>query len=101
MAWYNIKKWFTRDKGSSANAVLYCDNPQCKKPILDDEVAFNESHAEIYHPNDLCPQLAAAHKVLASGEAISACVEYVSREKALRLFSARKLVQSKRLEDKL
>ena len=98
MVWYNIKEWFT---GEHSDITLYCGNTQCKKLISDKEVAFNEEYSEIYHPNELCPQIAAARRAFASGAFVYTSIEYIRRETALRLLDAGKLAQSKRLEDKL
>lgn len=78
--------------------ILLCDNPQCKKSIEDDEIAYSKEYREVYHLGE-CINFAAGHKALNVGKAISMNVDYIKREKAIELLKSGKLSQS--LEGKL
>lgn len=99
MVWYSPRSWFR--KTDRSGLALYCDNPQCKVLITDKEVAYSEEFSEVYHPDE-CPMFAAAQKVFKSNtmEAVVLNIEYISREKALKLLAKGKLRQSK-LEEKI
>ncbi len=90
MAWYNL---LSRNKPAETIA-LHCDNPQCALPIEVDRVAYDKAEREIYHP-DVCVTFADAHRIFNSGAMIvTGTTEYVSRNKALRLYRKGKLKQA-------
>lgn len=84
MVWYNPRTWFG-NKGS-LEGYLACNNPQCKKQIKNQEVAYNKMYNEFYHDGD-CASLAIAHRTFNTGEMQFMEIEYVSREKAIKIKS--------------
>jgi len=100
MAWYNPLDWFRTSK-PAGDIILYCDNPQCKAPIEDGPVAYDDEHREIYH-NGECGLLANVHRAHKSGSMVVGNVEYVDVIKAVKLFRKGKLNQSsKKLEERV
>ena len=99
MTWYNPLEWFSNGQ-EKAKDTLYCDNPQCKYPIKDGKLTYDEEHKEIYHLGE-CGIEATAHRAIKSSGFEIQDVDYISREKALNFLQRGKLKQSQRLEERV
>jgi len=99
MPWYNPLSWFGRQE-SQGELALYCDNHQCRLVIEEDKITYDEEHREIYHIGE-CGTEATVHRAFKSGSFEVQNVDYISREKALKLLQAGKLSQSKKLEERV
>mgnify|MGYP001620046390 CR=1 FL=1 len=100
MPWYNPLDWFRKPGKPESEVVLYCDNPQCKRPIEVESVAYNEGDKEVYHPGD-CGLEAGASKAFRENAIVMGEIDYIGLDKAKRLFREKKLKQASRLEGKL
>ncbi len=98
MTWYNPSSWF-REK-LDEDIKLSCDSPQCSLPIQKEPIAYNKEQKEIFH-NGRCAQFASAHRALESNKMIFVNLNYISLNKALKLFNRGKLNQSSKLEKSL
>jgi hypothetical protein len=99
MKWYNPLELFRKEAPDQQDLTLQCDNPQCGAEITENPVAYAKECREVYHPGD-CPQIAAAHKVMKTGECIFVNLDYMSLDKAIKLLKKGKLNQSSNLEEK-
>tara|TARA_Y100000310_G_scaffold342908_1_gene448187 strand:+ start:2910 stop:3218 length:309 start_codon:yes stop_codon:yes gene_type:complete len=100
MVWYNFFGWLSKTHETEENGIiLYCDNPQCKDPIQEGSVTYDQNRREIYHAGD-CGITANTHRALKLGNAVIGNVTYISVEKASRFFRKGKLKQSKKLEER-
>lgn len=86
---------------SEEKQVLYCDNPQCRKPITGPEIAYNLCEREIYHADTDCLIFATVWKTLKDGQIRLSSCDYIDRQTTLTLLKEGKLNQSSSLEDKL
>lgn len=86
MTWYKPWEW-GKPKTKDENAI-YCDNPQCGKPIKGDEFAFDAQRQTLYHPE--CAMMACALEAFNSKQASVMNVEYIGREDALRIDAEKK-----------
>jgi len=66
------------------NVALLCDNPQCKRPIKGNHIAFSKDYGEVYHPGD-CIRYAIAMKALNSKKVVLGNIDYITRKEALKL----------------
>jgi hypothetical protein len=97
MTWYNPRTWFNKNTKENKKNVVYCDNPQCNKPITEDILAYNAFAEEFYH-QDMCPDLANAWKALNNQTIRFMNVSYIDQNKAKELLEEKVL---KGLEGKL
>ncbi len=103
MVWYNPLSWFRNNQNQQVpkrEIILYCDNPQCRLPIEEGEVAYDEENREIFHIGE-CGIIANAHRTFALHQVSISNVDYITTDKALELFKAGKLNQSGNLENRL
>ena len=98
MTLYNPLKRF-RNRQETTNE-LYCDNPQCKYPIKDGRLTYDEEHGEIYHLGE-CGIEATEHSAIKSSGFEIQHVDYISREKALKFLQKGRLKQSQKLEERV
>lgn len=99
MAWYNPLKWF-RSEQEKTKDELYCDNPQCRLPIKDTKLTYDEEHKEIYHLGE-CEIEAIAHRTFNSGKVEIQKMDYISRKEALKFLQRGRLKQSQKLEERV
>jgi hypothetical protein len=97
MIWYKPKTWFQKSDQKEKKEVIYCDNPQCNKPITDDILAYNAFAEEFYH-QDECPGLANAWKAFSNQTIKFMKVSYIDQNKAKELLEEK---SNKGLEGKL
>ena len=100
MAWYNPLDWFRKiENQAEEKSILYCDNPQCQGIIEGNKITYDKEHREIYHVGE-CGIFATAHRASKSCECEVQNVDYISRDKALKLLRNGKLEQSRGLEER-
>jgi hypothetical protein len=79
--------------------TLYCNNPQCGRPIQQGPISYDKERLEIYHPGT-CSMLANAHRCIKSGNPEFMQVDKISLDEALDLFRKGELSQASGLEGK-
>lgn len=94
MVWYNPKSWFGKKQSSEKYSLdehfsgddLICGNPQCKRVILNSEIAYDREHNEFYHDCD-CAKFVVVHRTFKTGQPQFMQLEYFSREEAIKIKS--------------
>ncbi|MBU2637925.1 MAG: hypothetical protein KJ955_03065 [Nanoarchaeota archaeon] len=87
MAWY--KPWTWGEKSNPDTTVLYCDNPQCRRPINGGEFAFDAQNGRLYHPTG-CAMLGSAWDAFSTGKVSCMNVEHINREQAIKVEKERR-----------
>ena len=72
---------------------LICSNPECRKPIRGNKVAWNFGYNEFYHIN--CVEYAMILKAFNSGEIVSGEIYYLTQEQALKVKSKLDILEMK------
>ena len=72
---------------------LICSNPECKKPIRTNKVAWNFGYNEFYHIN--CVEYAMILKAFNSGKIVSGEIYYLTQKEALKVKSKLDILEIK------
>lgn len=94
MTWYKPWTW-GKDKAADST-LIYCDNPQCRKPIKGDEFEFDSQRSRLYHPG--CGLVGCAWDAFTTGNVSCMNVESITREQALGVVKERKSGLEKKVE---
>lgn len=86
MTWYNP---FRAKKGQE-EPILYCANPQCRKPIDEGPLAYEPQEKEVVH-GGYCQNLLIAHRAMQRMDFVVGNFDIISLKKAQDLARSGKI----------
>lgn len=94
----NLFKQRNKEEGEIKNIQLYCQNPQCKHPLITEGVA--EVNGALVHPSEECIEMYGAHKALNSGNTFICSIINYMPHNAAELLARKGKVKFSSLENK-